>query len=201
MSLKGLEEYYKLYLLGHTPQQMGFAGKEGDISRLNARVRLARSFRGLRLDGYTDATALGYDAFFQVFLTHSALERYMDLVGMGLDGLGSDFHKHGSGEIVETFFKEDSTGKLFDFLHAKVNSRLKLKLSACKDGTSTNVGEISAAIRHIFAHGYLTANVNRQNPRAGYRACKAISDFLLNFIDDRFSGAIADFCRRGSIEP
>jgi hypothetical protein len=69
------------------PKRIGLNGDGGDFTRLSYRINLAKSFRGLDVEGITKETILGYERFFQVFLTHSALERYLDLVKLRLDGL------------------------------------------------------------------------------------------------------------------
>jgi hypothetical protein len=200
MGLRSYPRFQALYREKHMPQWMGFRGHAGDITRLSNRVRLARSFRGIELDGYSRPTVLGYNAFFQVFLTHSALERYLDLIGLKLDTLEDLFRPRGAGEVVAAFFESDHGGRLFRFLHERVNDRLKVKLSACRDGGSCNVGQISASVRHIFAHGHLTAQSNGVNPRRAYASCKGVSDFLLDFIDDHFEVKLDDYCRRKQIQ-
>jgi hypothetical protein len=71
----------------------------GDITRFNSRFRLAKSFEGIKLDGYKEDTVGGYDAFFQVFLTHSALERFININSLqGLNALADKMAPYESSE-------------------------------------------------------------------------------------------------------
>jgi hypothetical protein len=82
MGLIAFATFQALLKNGHTSKHMGFRGTNGQVNVFANRMRVARSFRGIQLDGYTDASTLGYNAFFQVFLTHSALECYAQLIGL-----------------------------------------------------------------------------------------------------------------------
>lgn len=83
MGLESFKRYQDLNKRGYFPPRIDFGSEVtgGDINRLNARIRLAMSFRGSNLEGYSDETVAGYDAFFQVVLTHSALERFVEIHG------------------------------------------------------------------------------------------------------------------------
>ena len=181
---------------------MGFGPKvyRGEINRLNARVNLAKSFRGIKLEGVKEKTVAGYDAFFQVFLTHSALERFMKVHGIKNVGDLTDLlEPYAPGEVVGEFFELDGKSKLFDFLCKHIDEkgkRTKEGLTSCKRGESTNVAYVSAAIRHIFAHGHLTANADDINPWKVQNACTPVSDFLLRFIDAEFTRKIDDCYER-----
>ena len=197
MGLQRFATFQELRRSGHYPRAMGFAVRVGDINIFANRIRLARSFRGIQLDGYTDNTVLGYNAFFQMLLTHSALECFLKLNGLKSVGQLEDLLKPYKPEpVIETFIEKDRDGRLFTFLHKRIEERLKPKLEACRNGTSTNVGHISASVRHIFAHGHLTANANRINPRNVYTICKVTSDFLLDFMDREFTKKIDAYCAR-----
>lgn len=66
MGLQGFIKFHELLTEGHSPEMMGFGTQvcAGDINRFAARVRLARSFQGIKLDEYSSKTVSGYDAFF-----------------------------------------------------------------------------------------------------------------------------------------
>ncbi len=204
----GLNSYGKFQELrkrkGYAPHRTGLVKKVDDIhittyvNLLNARVNVAKSFRGIELEGVGPKTVKGYDAFFQVVLTHSVLERFVRLYGK--TARVSTWEKmispHNPQGVIEEFFELDEGERLFEFLCARLDDRgkpIEDGLIACKNRNSTNVAFISAAIRHIFAHGYLTANVNKANPVKLYRACMLVSDFLLDFMDAEFTKAV-DAC-------
>lgn len=154
------------------------------------RVRVAKNFKGLNLEGYLQETNYGYNAFFLVFLTHSALERFIEINSLELDALDSIKAPYNPEKVIQKFVEKDKKGLLYDFLDKKVNKKLKVKLSDCKNYKSTNVAYVSASIRHIFAHGHLCAHSNGINPKNVYSICISISDFLLAFMDAEFAKKI-----------
>jgi hypothetical protein len=194
MGIQGYGLFVRLLREGHTPEQMGLKKSSGDVVRWNSRVKLARNFRGVHVEDFAERTLLGYSAFFQVFLTHSALERYLPIVGLP-DRIPADvLAPHSPHEPIKQFFALDRKGKLFEFLHARVESKtLKRNLTACREGTCCDVDCMSAAIRHIFAHGHLGGTSNDINPTQVARACAIVSDFLLNFMANDFTSRIAAY--------
>ncbi len=197
MGLESFKRYQDLNKRDYFPKRIGFGPevKGGDIIRLNSRVRLAKDFQGIILDDYTEETTLGYNGFLQVFLTHSALERFMEINSCkSFDELFSFMEPYGPDAVVEKFFERDKQGKLCNFLVEKIDSKkLQNGFVECKKGESANVAHVSAAIRHIFAHGHLSPNVNRASPRDIHASCWSISDFLLRFMDAEFTKKI-DAC-------
>jgi hypothetical protein len=193
MGIQGYGIFVRLLNEGHSPEQMGLKGTAGEIARWSSRVKLARNFRGLQVDEYAERTLLGYNAFFRVFLTHSALERYLPIVGLTEDDLKDALLPHNPHDSIKRFFALDRSGKLFDFLHARLRPKLRNNLTACRDGTCCDVACISASVRHIFAHGHLAANSHDIDPGQVARACAIISDFLLGFMECDFSRRIAEY--------
>jgi hypothetical protein len=195
MGLQRFAKFQELLRTGHYPRAMGFAVRAGDINIFANRMRLDRSFQGIQLDGYTDDTVLGYNAFFQMLLTHSALECFLDLNGLkNVDQIDDLLKPYEPEKVIQVFIEKDKQGRFFTFLSERVNPKLKANLMTCRNRDSTNVGYISASVRHIFAHGHLTANANRINPRNVYTICIVTSDFLLSFMDSEFTKKIDAYC-------
>ncbi len=197
MELKSFDKFHQLRRLNHDPSSIGFDPKvkTGDINRFAGRVRLAKNFRGINLEGYSQETISGYNAFFLVFLTHSALERFNEInsFGLDLDKLNPLIAAYNPEKVIQEFVEKDKKGLFYNFLYKRVNDKLKLKLSDCRSYNSTNVAHISASIRHIFAHGHLCAHSNGINPKDVYSICISISDFLLKFMDAEFAKKIEDY--------
>ncbi len=188
MSLKSFGWFIKLLNDGHQVPQMGLHGSAGDIQRLSARVRAAKAFRGVNLEGVNSATIRGYDAFFQILLTHSTLEQYLCVTKQQFDEIEADHVLFGSEKTIKDFFTLDPKDRLFDFVHKHLtNKKLKVQLPKCRDGSCHNVGVISASVRHIFIHGHLSANANDITPTRVHRGCMLVSDFLLQYIDGDFT--------------
>jgi hypothetical protein len=197
MELQGFDKFSQLRALDIRPSTIGFGAKvrTGDINYFASRVRLAKNFRGIHLEGYSQETTFGYNAFFLVFLTHSALERFADINSFDKDlgKLGPLIARYNPEKVIQEFVEKDSKGLLYDFLYKRVNNNLKVKLNECRNYNSTNVAYLSASIRHIFAHGYLCAHSNGINPKNVYSICTSISDFLLNFMDAEFTKKIEEY--------
>ena len=196
---------------GYAPHRTGYVVKVDNvhigtyINRLNARMNVARSFRGIELEGFASKTVNGYDAFLQVVLTHSVLERFVRMYGKsskvsGWEELISPYHPQ---EVIRKYFELDNQSRLFDFLCQHLDKKrdgeagaIEQGLTACRTGESKNVAFISGAVRHIFAHGHLTANANGITPARAYKACTLISDFLLDFMDAEFTKSVNELEKR-----
>jgi hypothetical protein len=195
MELQGFAQFHQLLKLDANPSSIGFASNvtAGDINRFASRVRLAKNFKGINLEGFSQETNYGYDAFFSVFLTHSALERFIEINSLDLDALGSLMAPYNPEKVIQKFVEKDKKGLLYNFLDDKINKKLKVKLSDCRNYRSTNVAYVSSSIRHIFAHGHLCAHSNGVNPKNVHSICTSISDFLLTFMDAEFAKKIDDY--------
>jgi hypothetical protein len=49
---------------------------------------------------------------------------------------------------------------------------------------------LASAIRHIFAHGWLSPNANQVNPNTVVEICDLLHQFLLSFMDIEFSNRL-----------
>ena len=194
MGLTAYGTFQKLRRAKHQCRAMGFRGSTANINHLNSRMRVSHSFRGIQLEGFTKQTIQGYNGLFQVFLTHSALERYCDIFGYKVYRLQEIMAPYDPQPVVATFVDLDHDQRFYTFLHERVNAQLQLNLAACLCGDDVNVAHLSAAIRHIFAHGYLAAHANRASPAKVYAMCTAVSDFLLGFVDREFSAKVEAYC-------
>ncbi|MBF2017950.1 MAG: hypothetical protein IGS23_22700 [Rivularia sp. T60_A2020_040] len=192
MELEGLAKFHQLIKLDPNLSNIGFGTKVtvGDINRFASRIRVAKSFKGINLEGFSKETNYGYDAFLLVFLTHSALERFVEINSLNFEALGSLMIPYNPEKVIQKFVEKDKNGLLYDFLYQRIKPKLQGKLSNCRNYKSVNVADISASIRHIFVHGHLCAHSNRVNPKNVYSICTSVSDFLLAFMDAEFSKKI-----------
>ena len=168
---------------------LGFIGTKFDFYRFANRLRLAACFGGLQLKGFTDETASGYDGLTQVFFTWSAFEMYA--------GLANDrapfrelFKHHPRSRFVELATAcraQDPEGKLTEFLiQQSLLPVHEAHLARYRDGDPYAVLTLAACIRHIFAHGHLTANPYRLPAQSLVVICCALHDFLLSFMREDF---------------
>lgn len=134
------------------------------LSRWSARFRLAKSFKGLDLgDHYSGSdTPQLYSAITRIFLVYSAFETYCKTVGLNpsrecqvkelQDALSQQV-------VIQTIRQLDPNNAFPRFLEEHLCST-ELKKMMCKfiDGEDVNVSFLARCIRHVFAHGVLTAN-------------------------------------------
>lgn len=168
---------------------LGFSGEKQEFYRFANRLRLAACFGGLHLKGFTDDTAAGYDALTQVFFTWSAFERYADLAG-DRPPFRSLFAHHPRRlvcELAALCRAQDPEHKLVEFLITQSLLPVhETHLRRYRDGHDFSVLNLAACIRHIFAHGHLTANPYRLPAGNLVIICCALNEFLLGFIRDDF---------------
>lgn len=168
---------------------LGFVGVKQEFYRFANRLRLAACFGGLELKGFTDETASGYDALTQVFFTWSAFERYADLAN-DRPPFRELFKHHGRARFVELAAAcraQDPEGKLPEFLIQQALLPVhETHLARYRDGDPYAVLTLAACIRHIFAHGHLTANPYRLPAAHLVVICCALHDFLLTFMRSDF---------------
>ncbi len=175
------------YVVMHVgAKHFGFASDEGDVNRFAARFRAAASFRGIRLDGYTPATEAGYSALCRILFTWSAFESYLKIIGLDQRTVGPLLDGYGAAAAIAAVRAGDIENRFYGFIHARVNPAHKAELDNYFKNDPCNVGYLASAIRHIFAHGWLTPNANQVAPAAVEAVCNAVCDFLLNVMDQDF---------------
>lgn len=129
------------------------------INRFIARYRLAKSFRGLELEGYNQRTVNGYNGIFHVHLAFSAFECLLN----GIKSSGFDMqwdkneHNHQfNDEKLANLVRCNQP--LLDLLVANLDAKQLIgKVILFRDSTSTNVAPIVKGIRNMVAHGELSS--------------------------------------------
>lgn len=174
---------------GNSLVVLGLTGTKYDFYRFANRLRLATCFGGLHLKGFSDDTAAGYDALTQVFFTWSAFERYADLAH-DRPPFRALFAHHSRVKVHElaAFCRaQDPEHKLVDFLITQSLLPVhETHLTRYRDGHAFSVLTLAACIRHIFAHGHLTANPYRLAAGNLVLICCALNEFLLDFMRSDF---------------
>jgi hypothetical protein len=192
--MQGFKKFQELLKLNYSASQMGFNVGAGEINRIGARVKLATAFKKLELDGYAHDTADAYSSLFKIFLMYSAFEQFLKIFDIKFYDIDHRFPDHQYIEISNSIRSKDAPGKFFDFIHEHLDSQqLKTRISDFQSCTSSNPAVLAAAIRHVFAHGKLTPNANKGNPKVAIGICALLSDFLLNFMDVEFEKSVNRF--------
>jgi hypothetical protein len=179
---------------GDSIASLGFIGTKFDFYRFTNRFRLATSFQGLRLEGFTEETTSGYDALTRIFFAWSAFERYADLAD-DRPPFRSLFAHHPRRHIVELAAHcraQDPDNLLIDFLcDQSLLPQHVTYLGRYRDGHHFSVLTLAASIRHIFAHGMLTAHPNGMSAQALSNISRSLGNFLIHFVRTDFARRLA----------
>jgi hypothetical protein len=176
---------------GDSTRSLGFKGSKFDFYRFANRFRLAISFRGLDLEGFTPETTSGYGALTRVFFAWSAFEGYTELAGDPAPPYRTLFTyhpRHHIRELAKLCREQDLEDKLGAFLteHAQSAPQV-IFLERFREGNDFAVLTYAACIRHIFAHGRLTAHPNGLPSENITAICNALCTFLSSFIQSDFA--------------
>lgn len=167
-------------------------GNFGQLAKWSARFRLAKSFKALDLgNAYSGSdTPQLYSAITRIFLVYSAFEIYCHIIGLNPSNesqikLLQD--SYSQQKIITIIRDLDPENALPTFLAQYLTGRhLKQMMCDFREGRDVNVSCFAKCIRHVFAHGILTANSTGLSPQRFDRVSQIISDFLLNCMDEDF---------------
>ena len=175
---------------GDSVRPLGFKGSKFDFYRFANRFRLATSFRGMDLEGFAPETAGGYGALTRVFFTWSAFEGYTELAddqALPYRTLLAHHPRHHIRNLANLCREQDPENKLGEFLREHAQSAPQvIFLTKFQEGMDLAVLTHAACIRHIFAHGRLTAHPNGLQAENMISICDALSGFISNFIRSDF---------------
>jgi hypothetical protein len=159
------------------------------VNRFYARYRLARSFIKIELEGYADSTTAGYSALTRLVLHWSAFEQLKRAIHLK-DTRGS-IQKYDFEQCIETIKENDPNGNLFRFLRVHLtDEKQKIAIARYLDGLEKNPLILIKAIRHIYLHGPLTANVNGLNPTALSIICDSLCEVLAQMMQQEFRESV-----------
>jgi hypothetical protein len=175
---------------GDSVRPLGFKGSKFDFYRFANRFRLATSFRGMDLEGFAPETAEGYGALTRVFFSWSAFEGYSDLAGdpaPPYKTLLAHHPRHHIRDLAKLCREQDPQNRLGEFLREHAQSAPQvIFLTKFQEGMDLAVLTHAACIRHIFAHGRLTAHPNGLSAENMTSICDALSNFIADFIRSDF---------------
>lgn len=172
------------------PNFFGFVDDLPEINRFAARYRAANCFQGVSLKGFSNNTQAGYSALCRLLLVYSAFEAYLRVLGVKQNGLSQALADFGAEAILASIRKIDYEDRFYNFIFQRVNDSHKKELSSYFNSDSCNVAYLASAIRHIFAHGWLTPSANGNESLNAVEICNVLSEFLLKFMDHSFATAV-----------
>lgn len=185
------EKFHRLDKAGKTGVDFGFVLPNEEIFRFCQRYRLSKSFEGLQLRDYSEATTMGYSGLFKILLTWSAFERFLKITGKSQSACTALLAPYDPDAAIEKIRAIDKGGKFYLFLAGEVNARHQQELLKYFQGKPFNVTYLASAVRHIFAHGSLTAHANKTNPGTIKQIANVLRDFLLLVLDAEFTKHVA----------
>lgn len=172
--------------------QFGFVADNGDVNRFAARFRAAACYRGVNLQGYSAATAGGYSALCRVLFTWSAFESFLHICGFDQRTVGPTLDARGALGAIADIRRADPGHVFYRFIYDRVNATHKRELDNFFNDDPCNAGYLASAIRHIFAHGWLTPNANQVDPDTVATVCDTLCNFLIGVMDREFGNRVAD---------
>ncbi len=144
---------------GHTADEFGIDGRE--LRRFVARYRLAKTFIGVHFDGVSKKTTATYGAILRLVLTYTAYEQLWQSdkprpsETIYRKPCSSDLAADALAQIGKIKNQIDAFGYFLDLLDRKGSVWNAVKKHI--HGEIVSPVFLSAAIRHGFAHGGLTA--------------------------------------------
>jgi hypothetical protein len=173
------------------PTKMGFTCGPGDLHRFRARYRVAKSFTGMHLETYSQATVDGYSALFRLFLTYSAFEQFMDCCGLNLKGMLPALAPYDPAACEASVRAVNQHEQFLDFVLQRLDRKEHQdQFAAFLSKKPFNVLYLPAGIRHIFAHGILTPNAGAGFAQPAIEACNVLVTFLFAVMDGEFTARL-----------
>jgi zinc transporter ZupT len=81
----------------------------------------------------------------------------------------------------------------YDFVTPRVNEKHQSRVQEFANGTLTNPTYLASAVRHLFAHGHLTAHAGGTLTEHVDRVCEILFEFHLKVMDGEFSRIVRTF--------
>jgi hypothetical protein len=192
---KGYEILQTFLKSKNNTKQMGFAVYAAEVSRFANRFRLATAFVRIELDNYTANTIMGYNALFRVFLVWSAFERFLRAIGQKQDTILPILTPYAPADSIEFIRQHDEHELFYDFVYNRVDKRHQHHLRVYKDRTLINITYWASAVRHLFAHGHLSAHPGGCEPTTIKCICDRISKFHLHVMEEEFYKIVITYKR------
>ena len=185
--LHGYKEFCALRKTGIKPKHLGMHGRTGDVHRLNARLRVAKSLVAIELEGYTASTAGAYGAMLRTFLCYTCFEQFAYLLDCRPYAFVYEYPDHPYDAVAHQIRKHDKKWKFADALIEYLEpGGVRNALMDFKTGEKNNPLNFALGIRHTFSHGRLTANTKGANPVHVKFICDQLSSLLVHVIDGEF---------------
>lgn len=164
-----------------------FKGSKFDFYRFVNRLRLATNFKGVEIEGYHDTTEESYGALHKLFLSWSAFEMYCHLCDSPYHAMFFNYPKRHTHALANDYWDLDQDGILIDFLIERSSMHGQdYFLKQFDDGNNLRAITVAACIRHIYAHGHLTAHPQGLSAEVTQSICELFGKFIRVFVRSDF---------------
>lgn len=177
---------------GDSIRAFGYLGDKFDFYRFVNRFRLAVKFKGLEIQDFHDETESTYGALTKMFLTWSTFEMYCHMCDKPYYGMFHNYPRNKTLQLADAYRQHDHEERLINFLidntfeHGQAHF-----LRQFRDGRKLNIITVGACIRHIYAHGHLTAHPQGMEAEDMRAICELFCDYITTFIRSDFQRRLA----------
>lgn len=162
----------------------------GDLNRFSARYSVAKDFIGIDIQNSTIKTKLGYEALMNTLLVWSVVEYYF-IIFKTKTTSHYNCLTYNTSELNAIRSQINAIGfdvKIFYlFIKSHCNPDHKKNIDCFLNSHNYNPTMLLSAIRHVFSHGKLTANVSKVKSASINSIVNILKLYILNNIDDKFS--------------
>jgi hypothetical protein len=162
-----------------------------ETNRFGARYRLAKAFRTMELDGYSDATAQGYEALTRLMFAWGAFEGLLKAIGHNHHQITEISKSYSYAGMLKDLREADPDSRFFKFVHTRLdNKNLQAEVKRFVDGHICCGITLARGARHIFVHGPLTPSANQADPAAVVGVCNRLTTCLFRVMDREFRNRV-----------
>jgi len=165
------------------------------VNRFAARYRAAKCFRKAEFDSLTHDTADGYGALCHLLLAYSAFEFFLRAIGTDLKATSRLRTDTERDRVQDRLRGLPGHREVLNTVRAHVENRFQRQIDSHLAGLSSNPFYLAAAIRHSFAHGFLTATPEGVPARSVATTSRYLVTVLFRVIDREFERRMTDFER------
>lgn len=164
----------------------------GDLDRFAARYAIAEDFKGVNISNSSKKTRLGYEALMRALLVWSVVETYFKIFPVTSTSvykcLSFTVSEKNNIETQLNAIGNDMT-KFYSFIssNSNCNSAHRKNINKFLANKDFNTAMLLSAIRHVFGHGELSANVSNVNPKSIDKIVNILKKEILTKIDDCFT--------------
>lgn len=164
-----------------------------ELNRFAARFRLAKSYEGLIMKDYPDASISAYGSVFGLFLTYSAFEELYKALNSPNKVIVDEWAIN--DEIIAQKLRKSP--KIITFIQEKVDStKLRSRIQQFHDKEHDNILVIAQAVRHLVAHGIMSIHSGNVKPNTVQNFCDLLTHSVQEKTQLCFDELVLSLCHK-----